>query len=288
MPYRQGVRASGLRGSGRRSGYRKRRSNTIRKIWRRRPTARTQQRQIAAVTRLAIANRKRFKSTYTDWQISPTSSPDDLGYGFGLTAATWQTIRITNFDQWQSVLRMDENVNESNHTFVKRIQINMRAFVVAGYATCNFFLLRTRFPDGPRDLFNDPPTLQNGDFTQNTQFPGANIRLNAAKFKVLASKYLTLKVNPPGVAPVSPGFIPGDPSPSEHKWQWTINPNIKVHQGAVSGGGAGVVPGKWTDKSFEDLPYYDKLYVMAYVNLDPNDTRGSWYADSMATCINNL
>ncbi len=269
------------------ANYRKRRPSMVSKVYRRKPTARNQQKQIAAVTRLAVANRRRFQSVYTDWQISPTSDPSDIGYGFNLSPATWQTIRLTNFDQWEPVLRQSDVVNDSNHTFVKRIQINLRANINAGYATCNFFIVRTRFTDATRDLFSAPPTVANGDFTENTNFPGACIRLNSSKFKVLAHTYFTLKTHPVGTAPGSPNFIPGDPLPAEKKWQWTIHPSCKVHQSAFSSGGS-VVPGKWPQKAFEDLPYYNRLYLMAYVNLDTNITRGSWYADSLATCVNSL
>ncbi len=288
MGYRKtNVKRGGLRGSNRRGGHRKKRSSLVGKVYRQRPTARNQKYQIARVTRLAVANRKRFSSVFTDWQISPTSAPDDLGYGFNLAPAQWQTVRLTNFDQWEPVLRQNDNVNDSNHTFVKRIQVNLRANIIAGYATCNFFIVRTRFADANRDLFSDPPSVANGDFVENTNFPGANIRLNSNKFKVLASYYCTLRTHPVSVAPSDPNFVPGDPLPAEKRWQWTIHPNIKVHQTAFSSGGS-VVPGKWPGKPFEDLPYYDRIYLMAYAQLDPNVTRGSWYADSLATCVNNL
>lgn len=287
MYYRQRVRKTRNRGTGRTSGHRKKRSNTVRKIWRRKPTARNQQKQIAAVTRLALANRRRFNSVYTDWQMSPTSSPDDLGYGFNIANGLWQVIRLTNFDQWEPVLRQNENVNDSNHTFVKRIQISMRAYVTAGYTNQCFFIVRTRFGDANRDLLSDPPTVANGDMIENSNFQGASIRLNPAKFKVLASKYVNLKLTPIGVAPNDPNFVPGDGNSFERKWQWTINPNIKVHQPATTSGGS-IVPGKWPAKAFEDLPYYDRIYLMCYGQMDPNTTRGSWYADPLATCINQL
>lgn len=162
----------------------------------------------------------------------------------------------------------------------------MRAYVTAGYATCNFFIIRTRFPDATRDLFNSPPTIPNGDFVDNSEYPGACIRMNSAKFKILASKYTTLKISPQSITPNDPTFVPGDPHAAERKWQWVLNPKIKVHQPAYSGGGAGTLAGKWTDKAFEDLPYYDRIYLMAYIHFDPNVTRGSWYADSLATCVN--
>lgn len=274
-------------GTGRTTQLRKRRSSTVRNIWKKRPTARTQQKQIARVTRLAISNRKRFDRTHTDWAISPTAD-ESVGYGFTLTSATWQTIRLTNFDQWVPVLRQSEVVNDSNHTFVKRISVNLRAYVTSGYATANFFVVRTRYPEATRDLFSNPPTIPNGDFIQNTEYPGANIRLNSAKFKILGSKYMTLKITPQSVAPNDPAFIPGDPVPAERKWQWNFTPNIKVHQSSFSGGGAGTVAGKWTQKAFEDLPYYDRIYLMAYIQFDSTSTRGSWYADSLATCVNQL
>ncbi len=284
---RRSFQSGSLMGTGRHTQLHKRRSTAVRKIYKKKPTARTQQKQIARVTKLAIENKKRFNSVYTDWSISPTSD-SDVGYGFTLISGSWQTIRLTNFDQWQPVLRQSENVNESNHTWVKRISVNLRAYVTSGYATANFFVIRTRYPEATRDLFNNPPTIPNGDYIDNSQYPGACIRLNPAKFKILGSKYMTLKVTPQSVTPNDPAFIPGDPVPAERKWQWNFEPNLKVHQSSFTGGGAGTIAGKWTQKAFEDLPYYDRIYLMAYIHFDPTTTRGSWYADSLATCVNTL
>lgn len=287
MAYRTNVRRTGLRGSAnRRNGRRKRRS-IVGKVYRQRPTARNQQRQIARVTKLAIANRQRFKSVYTDWQISSTSDPTDVGYGFNLAQGTWQIIRLTNFDQWVPVMRIDTNVNEANHTFVKRLQINCRVQVGAGWAVTNFFVVRTRFPEATRDLFSNPPSIGQADYCENSQLTGANIRLNPSKFKVLASKYATVKCAPRGSVP-SPdpnaNFVPGDPVPAEQKWQWNINVNMKVHNPASVQNAAA----KWPDKAFETLPYYDRIYLMAFSQFDGSTTRGAWYADSLATCINQL
>ncbi len=281
MGYRTNVRRTGLRGSTNRRAPKKRRSS-ISKVYRQRPTARNQQRQIARVTKLAISNRKRFNSVYTDWQISPTSTPDDLGYVTAMATNTWQVIRITNFDQWIPVLRQDTNVNESNHTFVKRISINMRASLGTGYANCNFFLVRARFPEANRDLLSSPPTIANGDYIELSQAASANVRLNPAKFKVLASNYCTLKTTTL-IPPATTDFLPGDPTPAERKWQWNIYPKIKVHQPSTQS-----TPGRWPAKAFETLPYYDRLYVMCISNIDANTMRGVWYCDPLATCVNQL
>jgi len=286
MPGRR-VRRNALRGSRNTGRSRYRRRSAVSKVYRQRPTAHNQKRQIARVTRLALANRARFNSVYTDYQISPTSDPSDLGYTWPLVNGAWQIIRLTNFDQWQAVLRSDNNVLDSNHTFVKRISVNMRAQVSSGYATCNFFIFRTRFPEGPRDVFSDPPSTPNQDFAENTSIPGSNIRLNSAKFKVLASQYCTLRTAPRGsVSLPDPNatFIPGDPLPAEKRWQWTLNPRIKVHQTASTG----AIPGRWIGKPFESLPYYDRLYLAAFITFDAATTRGAWYADPLFTCVNNL
>jgi len=224
---------------------------------------------------------------YTDWQLSSTSDPTDVGFGFNLTNATWQVIRLTNFDQWIPVMRIDDNVNNANHTFVKRLQVNCRVQVGAGWAACNFFVVRCRFPDATRDLFSNPPSIGTADFAENSQLTGANIRLNPSKFKVMASKYITAKCAPRGSIPIpdaNPNFYPGDPDAAERKWQWNIPVNMKVHAPAPTQNAAA----KWPEKAFETLPYYDRIYLMAYCSFDGSSTRGGWYADSIATCINSL
>lgn len=276
------VKRSSLRYSRSTTGRRRRRPTALKRVFRQKPTAANQKRQIARVTRLALSNRARFKSTYTDWQMSPTASPDDTGFQFPMLNNTWQVVRLTNFDQWIPVLRQDNNVEASNHTFVKRISINMRASIGNGYVFGNWFVVRLRFPDATRDLFASPPSLANGDFIDVTTSPGMNIRLNPAKFKVLASAYHTLKTTT-FTTPATTDFLPGDPQPSEKKWQWNLNVNMKVHQPATQG-----QPGRWSDKAFESLPYYDRIYLMCLTNIDTNTMRGVWYCDPLSTCINNL
>ncbi len=280
--YHDRVKRTGLRGAKSTTGRHYKRHSALKTVYKQKPTRYNQKRQIARVTRLAISNRQRFKSVYTDWQMSPTSAPDDTGYQFPMLNSTWQIIRLTNFDQWIPVLRQDTNVEVSNHTFVKRIQVNMRASLGNGYVNGQWFLVRTRFPEANRDLFSAPPTIANGDFVEVTSAPGMNIRLNPAKFKVLASTYATLKTTTI-TTPATTDFLPGDPSPAEKKWQWNISPKIKVHKPATQS-----TPGRWPEKAFETLPYYDRLYIMGYTNIDTNTMRGFWYADPLATCVINL
>lgn len=264
MPYaRRSVRAGSNTGTGRSTRFRKKPSTTLRKVYTRRPTAQNQKRQIARVTRLALANRKRFKTVYTDWQTNGVAYIDSS------TPGSWNVFRLSDVMTWVSVLRQDTNVNESSHTFVKRLQVNYTSWITQGYAHVNIFVVRPRYPAANKD----PATgmVINEDYVHNPNFQYANLRLNAGKFKVLYSAYKFLMVDSMGN---TGGGIPGDPTDTFMNRQINLNVNIKVAQAATTDA--------WHKKVFEAMPYYDKLYLLV------QQSSGAFQFDSIATCVNTL
>ena len=267
MPYgRRSIRTNRLRGTGRSTRLRKRYPSTVRKIWRRKPTARTQQKQIAAVTRLALSNARRFKSVYTDWQ---TKGEMSIAAG----GSTWNIVKLTDFATWQSVMRADSNVNESNHTFIKRLQINLNCWVNSGYTYINCFIIRPRYNNAGED-----PTvagLQLGDdYVEGPTGGGGDVRLNPGKWKVMFNAAKVISVSTIGQSSGIPQY-PGDPTTAFWRRQINLNTNIKVSTTNATA---------WDNKLFTDLPYYDQIYLCVL-----NSGTGSAFTyDQVATCINSL
>lgn len=260
-------RANANRGSGRRVNRRRNRAKAaVRKIYRRRPTARNQQKQIARVTRLAISNSKRFKSVYTDWQMSNYTTIPASG-------TTWHIVKLTDFSTWVSKMRMDTNVNESNHTFIKRLQINLSTWTTAGYSQVNMFIVRPRW-----SAAGDDPSIQGmvagTDYIEGPSGHGGDVRLNSGKYKVLWSAYKMLTIASIGQTGGN-NQLPGDPSESYYRRQVNLPVNMRVSTTNLA---------SWTTKSFDDLPYYNKLYLLVL-----NSGTGTAVSyDQLATCINKL
>lgn len=289
MPVRRDyARRNSLRGStARPARTRQSRYAPVSKIWKKRPTARVQQRQIARVTRLAIANRARFRKCYTDYQWTPTASTEEGGYSWTLVPGTWEVQRLTNFDQWRPVLRQNINVQQSNHTYVHRVSVDLRFELSTGFAGVNVFIVRPRFSGSGRDFFSAPPSTSQADYVQNDVNPGFNVVLNSDKLKVMSSRYFTMR-DAPKVAPAVADFLPGDPTYVTKRFQVNLSPHMKVVQRATLNPPDPNTPPTWLSKGFETLPYYDQYYMMVLPAFDTSTTRVAGYMNVISTCINTL
>lgn len=280
MAYKGG--RNGKSGRGRSSRYRKRTGGAVQKVYRQRPTAYNQRRQIARVTRLALANRKRFNTCYTDYAL--TQDGTTPSYAVVLSAGSWLIQPLTDFSTWLPVLRQDTNVNEASHTFVKRLQLDVNLFAT-GYVNCSCFVVRMRGSNAERDLLASPPTEAGGDFIDSSH-PNIGtdvngVRLNAGKFKVLAHRYFTMNTVAYGTSSAV-----NEDSMRRH-WCVTLNPRIKVSQMSASSG----VPLTWRNKQFMQLPYYDRLYLAILPGFSPSTTpapTAQAQYNQLATCINTL
>jgi len=277
-----------LRGStSRPSRSRKSRFSTVSKIYKKRPTARTQQKQIARVTRLAIANRARFRKCFTDYQWTPDASTEEGGFSWTFAPGVWQVQRLTNFDQWRPVLRQNLNVQESNHTYVHRVQVDLRFELSTGFCGVNVFIVRPRFSGAGRDYFASPPTTSQADYVQNDVNPGYNVILNSDKFKVMSSRYFTMRIAP-RAAPALTDYLPGDASYVTKRFSFNLSPHMKVVQRANLNPPDPTQPVSWLDKAFETLPYYDQYYMMVLPAFDSTTTRAVGYMNVVSTCINTI
>ena len=115
---------------------------------------------------------------------------------------------------------------------------------------------------------------------------GFNCRLNSARFKVHAAKYITLSV--PSVGSTGSGpTVAGNPFTTYRKWQWNIDLKFPITTANPTGG----IPASnsWRTKSIDELPFYNRYYLLIYVSHDGTAPVGqpvvSW--DALFTCVNS-
>lgn len=277
----RGVKRSPLK-SYEKSPKRRRTSITTR-IKYKRPTANNQKKQLLTLAKRVTRNTQILdtQKVFTDYQWGQT---DSRGMFASLNTSQWYGWRLTTFNQWQAVLRQDANVADSARTYAIRAQLNCRVNIgdVTQLSYINVFLVT------PRKDAVDTLTIQNDvggmvqlspnvDFIQHTSNEAANLRLNSAKFKVLACKYVTLTPNS-ATQPLPAGFGVGNPYSTWRKWQWNVPLKFTIRQPS------GDRP--WTNLQFGDLPYHQKLYVLVYSGSAPINTRPDFICDAMFTCVN--
>lgn len=278
------ARTNSSRGSSnhRRSRRRTRRYSASAKVRFQAPTARHQRSQIArntaAVDRLFRKTRRHM--IYTDWHTRVETNPSwNTFFAYAMTDPSGV---LGTTPAWDPVLRQDATVNESSHTFCKRLQINCRVNLgliadTSVYWSC--FIVRPRFSD----TFAVAPAVINDDFIASA--PGIGVRLNSAKWKVVASKYVTLShnaVGQPGGSPVGAG----NPLTTFKKWQWNVPLNFSIVNPAPVGVGT---TNSWRKKTISDLPYYNRYYVLIYCShagAVPTGGLPYFSLDSLITCTN--
>ncbi len=259
------------RGSKRRAGP------NIAKVKYQAPTARHQKSQILANARILASHSRQLRThkVFSDWQLTG---------GLLLTTDAWSVIKLTDFSDWNSVLRQDPVVIEKSHTFIARMQLNMRYTLNdADYCGFNVFIVTMRRNATNIDPFTTPPVVTR-DWIEPAQDQGFNLRLNSGIYKVHYARYITLTENALNVAQVA-GAQAGNPYSTWKKGQINLPLRMSVTQPALFGTGIGA----WRDLAFEDLPYYHKYYLMVYptfVNTGAGTNRPSVSYDGLAVCIN--
>ena len=255
MPYRRSYydRAppSALRGTTKKPGFRRRRRTTmVSKVRYQAPTARHQRRQILTNARMVS---KLYRSqlrhrVWSDWQYTGGQS--------SINSGEWVTIRLTDFTLWENVLRADAAVSRKAHTFINRMQLNLRFNMQDSYFVgFNVFVVSPRKFATNVDPFVTQPILFQ-DYIQPSQDEGFNVRLNSGLYKVHFSRYFTLTKNYLGAPPANENV--GDPDTTWRKMQANIPMRLSVTNPVARTGNADT----WLEVPFNDLPYYGKYYLM--------------------------
>lgn len=254
-------RSNAARGTSRRAPrFRRRRmSVATAKVRYQPPTARKQKSQILAnrrdIERLKAQTRKIW--IWTDYQLRIPVEDQPL------TVNTWKVFRLLDFALWTPVLREDLNVRQSSHTFIKRMQMNMRLRLNDALgAYFNVFIVTPRKIVGNRDFALEAP-LPVSDFIYDPTVLGSMIRLNPAVFKVHYAAYRTFTENGLGTVP-APGQNAGNPNTTWCKMQINKDVNIPVTIPTVTN-----IPApqqNWLQKKVDDMPYWANYQLLIYAN----------------------
>lgn len=263
----------------------RRKTNRVTRVRFQRPTARNQQKQILYNAKtIRRLNKAVFGNrVYCDWR---TFGQMFATLDQGTVTDTWFCVPLTNFLDWQAVLRRDQNVADSSTTYVQRLQLNLRMYLQqANYAFMNIFVVTNRKDQNARDTpaaiaaGNDP--LDEIDYIAGPE--GINIRLNSAIWKVHFAQYVTLTESTLLEFGASPPLPAGNPYSTWRKAQVNIPLKMKVRN-PTSG-----TP--WTQLRYMNLPYYQRYQLLVQMHQQaPDDTainngaRLDW--DCMATTIN--
>ena len=114
------------------------------------------------------------------------------------------------------------------------------------------------------------------DYIENFNLNGAGITLNLAKFKVRASKCITLTPQAP-TTPFPEGQAVGNPYSTWRKWQWNIAYKFSVREpDGVS----------WRGLKFDQMQNDQKFYLLAYSLSLGQQTGPNLNAIVHTTCVN--
>ncbi|MBA7715358.1 hypothetical protein ES703_124399 [subsurface metagenome] len=276
------VRQNALKG-GVAKGKRKRTTSAY--APKKRTTVGSNSREIARLARQVDRNTRFAQSQkiYTDWMGYSSS---EYGWGRPLTSGHWYAWKLTDFGLWNECLRQSDTAKNASKTYLDRMQINCKLDIGDANVSvmANVFLVSPR-KDYPRvikvttPMGDMDPLTAPDDYIFNEMDGGGNIRLNSGKFKVHASKYATLVYANPNFPPQGPNTAPSNPFTTYRKWQWNI---------PLKFGMSKATSGSWREIPFDDMAYYQKLYVIAQVHtisttggLGPN-----FYVDNLTTAVN--
>lgn len=278
-----GTRTNSLKGSRYRGRSSKRKSNATAKIRYKPPTARNQRSQILRNARLASSALRlaRRHKVYTDWQYSDGSVVDQTG--------AWQVFQLTDFFQWNSVLRHDTAVaTTASHTWIRNLQLNMRYSLAGAMSSVvSVFIVTPQRNYAQRDPFANAPIAPSEFIEPQVLNLHYNVRLNPAIFKVHHAKYFTLTQSGLDQIPGADVFPDGNPFTTYRKWQVNIPVKMSVTLPAFTAGGLTY----WKEVTNAMLPYYHRYYIMIYSNTVQGVTPGAdapmFTFDQLATCINS-
>lgn len=268
------------------SGAKRRRLSVATRARLKPPTARNQRKQIYTLAKRVARNTKyiQAKKVFTDYQYGD-SGAGTRGIAQICTNGNWYGWGLTNYQMWIPCLRQDANVQDSSRTFAVRMQLNCRVDVgnVTKGAFLNIFLVTPRKDKTNGIELNPPPDGQmaplvlNGDYIENSQNQGTNIRLNSGKYCVKAAKYISLASDTLDDA-VPAGQAVGNPFSTWRKFQWNVPLKWSVRN-----------PGNrpWHQVVFQDQAYWRQYYLLVYTtNADGGNVGVNFSADPMYTCIN--
>jgi len=257
MPYaRRSINTNNNRTTRKRQTFGKRRGNGMAKMRYGPKSARAQQTYILRNARLVNKLNAHYRSSkvYCDWLYSLNPATDPVSTG------NWLRVPLTDLSLYDQTMRQNITVLAANHTFIKRMSISCQASLGdLPSLFFNCFLVRPRYPSANRDFLLGP-LVNNVDYIQNQYNVGEMIQLNPSTFKVLAKRQFRLYTNIPSSSQNPDASVTvGDVGHCVRRWVWNLNVNMKVSNPSNVG------QGNWKSVPFSTLPYYNKIYLLVYV-----------------------
>lgn len=285
MAPRRRISTNAGRTTRRRKTFGRRRSSFMARLRYGRQTARAQQGYILRNARLVNKLNRHYQQSrlFTDWKYDISNST--------VTTGNWSFTPLTDFSTWEQVMRQNVTQLVANHTFVRDMRVTCIAEINLSTTALfvNAFLVRPRYPSANRPFGLPGDFEENRDWIQNVNQPGEMVRINPSVLKVLAKKQFRLMTNTVGFEqnPAPQTAVVGDLSRCTKRWEWNLKVNMKVSNPSNLGT-ANANPGSWKQVPFSTLPYYNKIYLLVYVQAADNTAgdRVDFQAQAQYTCIN--
>jgi len=173
---------------------------------------------------------------------------------------------LTDFSQWRAVLRTSDVVPRKAQTRVLRMQMNIRYSLNASWWTnISLFIVTlrkdvsSRNPLGTNVLEVDTDYIANRLGLADDPAFETGVRLNPAYFKVHYTRNVTMAQGGFLIPPTQIGGedAVGNPMTTYRKGQVTLKMRMNVRNPRNAG--------SWRDLEFEDLPYYNRYYLLTCV-----------------------
>ena len=232
---------------------------------------------------------------HTDWQQRNSIlclSLDPIPPGLTNTFST-NGRKLTNFPDWENILRQSSVVKQKSSTRVYRMQMQLRFTLGQSYwAQMSVFIVTLRRdannkdPSGYNSLAEGVDYVSNRLGVQDDPQLAVNPVLNSSIYKVHYSRHVTLTQ---GGFLESPAEIGGNNvvangQTTYRKGQVNLKMSLNVRQPKAD------VP--WTKVPIEGLPYYNQYYLLYFVtqraadNASPNDLC-ILDTNMIASCVNS-
>lgn len=247
------TRFNGLRKAGRTRRTRRRASTTTRAKYLPKTTTANRSLIKSNAAMIRRINKVLPPVVYCDWQRVMAFQAEPSTDGQPTSVQLAQV--LTDFSQWQNVLRISPSVADAAATHVMRMTLDVRYSLVAqDWAQMSLFVVTMR-----RDHANRDPTVSPLQSGSDYVYAGTPIlvvpTLNSAVFKVHYRRHVTLTKNTLFL-PAAEDANVGDPFSTWRKGQVTIKPNLRVRAPAIE---------TWKALPYAQLPYYNRYFVLVFI-----------------------
>lgn len=262
--------------------YRKRRNGKSRRPGlktsiRYRKSARAQSTQLSRVASICLNNR-RILNRHKTWS--------DFTHGFysDISMNTWIAFPCIDPILWDAVMRQNANTREASNTFVRNVRMTFTLKSAASPHRCTWtiYLVKLRKLAADWAPLGSPalnPLRPDVDYT--LMGTGNMPQLNMNTFEIIGRK--TYTTFPLAVG----GEQLGNPTSTQCRAGFNRQVNLNLRTLPLQ---SGAQASYWKNMTFEDVPYFSQLWLLAYPNIDGGgDTTnysGGMDFSALFTCVN--